>query len=88
MLRDITNTALRYGTFWPGALAQDSYRIYKRRRLTQNGRAVKRPRRAYSRAYRPTLGPAGLNLNFHAGIRTNGLFRTIGLGPLGFFAIL
>ena len=55
MLRDVTNTALRYGTFWPGALAQDTYTMYKRRRRTQSGRPSKRGRMSYSRSYRPRL---------------------------------
>lgn len=55
MLRDVTNTALRYGTFWPGALAQDVYRMNKRRRSTQGARKAKRMRMSSRVAYRPRL---------------------------------
>jgi hypothetical protein len=57
--RAIASTALRYGTFWPGALAYDAYKMYKKRRRSDKGyggnqyhkrKFLRRPR-----PYRPVM---------------------------------
>jgi hypothetical protein len=49
-------TALRYGTFWPGALAQDTYRMYKKRKSSaRSGGPLKKRSIRYSRSYRPRM---------------------------------
>lgn len=54
--RAFARHALRYGTFWPGALAQDSYNMYKKRRRSQSQRPAKRARTTATRAaYRPKM---------------------------------
>lgn len=49
------STALRYGTFWPGALAQDVYRMNKRCQSSQAQRAAKRIKMSSRVAYCPRL---------------------------------
>ncbi len=55
--RAIATTALRYGTFWPGALAYDAYNMYKKRRRTDKGGNLYRKRKFLQRPrpYRPVM---------------------------------
>lgn len=56
LAKTVLRQALRYGTFWPGALAVDAYGMYKRKYSRRSiTRPAKRSRMSYTRAYRPMM---------------------------------